>query len=313
MPHLQSVIHPAGVEAARISVLWWTMFWICTVVWFAVAAAALIAIRRGHRAAAVHLDNRTIVRNVGIATGISIVALMALLTQSVVTGRALNTLRTGDALRIDVTANQWWWDIQYENPVPSLRVTTANEIHIPVGKPVALNLFSNDVIHSLWIPNLQGKIDLVPGRRNELWLQADTAGVYRGQCAEYCGLQHAKMALVVVADPPEQFERWLTANRASAPAPSTPDQQRGKDIVEKGPCAMCHNITGTLAGGRTAPDLTHIASRSTLGAGSIPNMHGYLAGWIADPQGIKPGNRMPAPGLRSEELQAVLAYLETLK
>jgi cytochrome c oxidase subunit 2 len=203
--------------------------------------------------------------------------------------------------------------VQYDNPVPSLRVTTANEIHIPVGRPVAFSLLSTDVVHSLWIPNLQGKIDLVPGRLNELWLRADTAGVYRGQCAEYCGLQHAKMALVVVADPPDQFERWLAANRAPAPAPVTPEQQRGKDIVERGPCAMCHNITGTSAGGRTAPDLTHLASRSTLAAGSIPNVHGYLAGWIADPQAIKPGNRMPPSGLSSEELQAVLAYLETLK
>jgi len=313
MPHLQSIIHPAGVEAARISGLWWTMFWICTVVWFAVAIAALIAMRRGHRAAAVHLSDPRLSRNVGIATGISVIALIALLTQSVVTGRALNTIRTGDALRINVTGNQWWWDVRYDNPQASLQVTTANEIHIPVGKPVAISLFSNDVIHSFWVPNLQGKIDLVPGRRNELWLQADKAGVYRGQCAEYCGLQHAKMALVVVADPPDQFEAWLAANRASAPAPVTPEQNRGKEIVEKGPCAMCHNITGTLAGGRTAPDLTHIASRSTLGAGSIPNMHGYLAGWVADPQTIKPGNRMPPPGLTGDELQAVLAYLETLK
>jgi cytochrome c oxidase subunit 2 len=250
---------------------------------------------------------------VAVAASVSIVALVALLFQSVVTGRALNTLRTPDALRIDVTGNQWWWDVQYENPVAGLRVTTANEIHIPVGRPIAFNLFSNDVIHSFWIPNLQGKIDLVPGRRNELWLQADKAGVYRGQCAEYCGLQHAKMALVVVAEAPDDFERWLAANRAPAAAPVTPEQQRGKDVVEKGPCAMCHNITGTLAGGRTAPDLTHIASRSTLGAGAIPNMHGYLAGWITDPQAIKPGNRMPPPGLSSDELQAVLAYLETLK
>ncbi len=313
MSQIQSILHPAGVEAARISHLWWTMFWICTAVWFAVAIAALIAIRRGHRAAAANLPDRTILRSVITASSISIVALIALLSQSVVVGRSLNTLRTGDALRINVTANQWWWDIQYDNPVPSLRVTTANEIHIPVGKPVAFNLFSNDVIHSLWIPNLQGKIDLVPGRRNELWLQADTPGVYRGQGAEYCGLQHAKMALVVVADPPDQFDAWLAANRAPAPAPVSPDQQRGRDIVEKGPCAMCHTITGTLAGGRIAPDLTHIASRSTLGAGSIPNMHGYLAGWVSDPQAIKPGNRMPPPGLSGEELQAVLAYLETLK
>lgn len=313
MSSIQSIIHPAGIAAARISHLWWTLFWICTVVWFAVAIAALMAIRSGRRAAAADAPDRKVARNVAAAAMVSVVALIAILFQSVVTGRSLNTLRSPDALRITVTGNQWWWDVQYENPISGLRVQTANEIHIPIGRPVAMDLFSNDVIHSLWIPNLQGKIDLVPGRRNELWLQADQAGVYRGQCAEYCGLQHAKMALVVVADPPDQFEYWLAANRASAPAPVTPEQQRGKDVVEKGPCAMCHNITGTLAGGRSAPDLTHIASRSTLAAGSIPNIHGYLAGWITDPQSVKPGNRMPSPGLSSDELQAVLAYLETLK
>ncbi|HET7694815.1 MAG TPA: cytochrome c oxidase subunit II [Vicinamibacterales bacterium] len=313
MPHLQSILHPAGIQAQRISELWWTMFWICTAVWFAVAIAASIAIVRGRRAAAADTSQSTITRNVAIAGGVSLVALFALLFQSVVIGRALDTLRSPDALRIQVTGNQWWWDVQYDHPVPSLRVTTANEIHIPTGRPVVFNLLSTDVIHSLWIPNLQGKIDLIPGRLNELWLQADTAGVYRGQCAEYCGLQHARMALVVVAEPPEQFERWLTANRAPAPPPVSPEQQRGRDIVERGPCAMCHNITGTLAGGRTAPDLTHIATRSTIAAGSVPNLRGYLAGWIADPQSMKPGNRMPPQGLRAEELQAVLAYLETLK
>ena len=258
-------------------------------------------------------SERQLGSSVAVAGGLTIVALIALLFQSVVTGRALDTLRSPDALRIQVTGNQWWWDVQYVTANPSLRVTTANEIHIPVGRPIRFDLLSNDVIHSLWIPNLQGKIDLVPGRLNELWLQADRAGVYRGQCAEYCGLQHAKMALVVVAEPPADFERWLTGNRAPAPAPVTPEQQRGKDVFERGPCAMCHNITGTLAGGRTAPDLTHIASRSTIGAGSVPNTRGYLAGWIADPQHIKPGNRMPSVGLNDEELQAVLAYLETLK
>ena len=313
MPHLQSIIHPAGIQAQRISELWWTMFWICAAVWFAVAIGAAVAIRRGRRAAAADTSSRTITRNVAIAGGVSLVTLIALLFQSVVTGRALDSLRSPDALRIQVTGNQWWWDVQYDNPVPSLRVTTANEIHIPVGRPVVFSLIATDVIHSLWIPNLQGKIDLVPGRLNELWLRADTAGVYRGQCAEYCGLQHAKMALVVVAEPSDQFERWLTANRAPAPAPATAEQQRGREIVERGPCAMCHTITGTLAGGRTAPDLTHIASRSTLAAGSVPNLREYLAAWIADPQSIKPGNRMPAQGLRDDELQAVLAYLETLK
>ena len=312
MPHLQSIIHPAGIQAARVSHLWWVMFWICAAVWLAVAIATAIAIVRGRRGASM-ASERQLGVSVAVAAGVSVVALVALLFQSVVTGRALDTLRSPDALQIQVTGSQWWWDVQYENPNPSLRVTTANEIHIPVGRPVRVNLLSTDVIHSLWIPNLQGKIDLVPGRLNELWLQADRPGVYRGQCAEFCGLQHARMALVVVAEPPDDFERWLMANRASAPAPVTPEQQRGKDIVERGPCAMCHNITGTLAGGRTAPDLTHVASRSTIAAGSAPNTRGYLAGWIADPQHLKPGNRMPAPGLTGDELQAVLAYLETLK
>ena len=312
MPHIQSILHPAGVQAARLTDLWWEMFWICAVVWCAVALAAVIAIARG-RGGTSTASERQLRGWVAAAGGLTIVALIALLFQSVVTGRALDTLRSPDALRIQVTGNQWWWDVQYVTANPSLRVTTANEIHMPVGRPIRIDLRSNDVIHSLWIPNLQGKIDLVPGRLNELWLQADRAGVYRGQCAEYCGLQHAKMALVVVAEPAADFERWLTGNRASAPAPITPEQQRGKEVVERGPCAMCHNITGTLAGGRTAPDLTHIASRSTIGAGSLPNTRGYLAGWIADPQHIKPGNRMPSVGLNDDELQAVLAYLETLK
>src|SRR5437764_273581 len=184
----------------------------------------------------------------------------------------------------------------------------------PAGIQAArVSLRSTEVIHSHWIPNLQGKTDLIPGRLNQLWLQADRDGLYRGQCAEFCGLQHAKMALIVVAEPPEIFERWLASNRAPARAPVTPQEQRGRDVLERGPCAMCHNITGTRAGGRTAPDLTHLASRTTIGAGSLPNTRGYLAGWIADPQHLKPGNRMPAPGLNDEQLQSVLAYLESLK
>jgi cytochrome c oxidase subunit 2 len=313
MPHIQSIIHPAGIQAERLSHLWWILSGICAIVWLAIAIATLIAIRRGRNAAAADAPDARVSRNVAIAAGVSVVALFGILFESVITGRALDSLRTTDAVRIQVTGNQWWWDVQYDNPTPSLRVTTANEIHIPVGRPVKFDLVAVDVIHSLWIPNLQGKVDLIPGRLNELWLRADRPGVYRGQCAEYCGLQHAKMALVVVAEPSDDFERWLAANRASAPPPTTPAQMRGRDVVERGPCAMCHNIGGTLAGGRTAPDLTHIASRSTIGAGSVPNTPGYLAGWISDPQHIKPGNRMPPTGLSGEELQAVLAYLEILK
>jgi cytochrome c oxidase subunit II len=311
--HIQSVLHPAGIGALRVSHLWWVMFWVCTVVWILVALAALVAIRRGRVAADADTPDEVLFRRVATAAAVSIVALIVLLVESVVTGRSLDSLRAQDALRIQVTGNQWWWDVQYELEPASLRVYTANEIHIPVGRRIGIDLQSNDVIHSLWIPNLQGKIDLVPGRLNEVWLEADKPGVYRAQCAEFCGLQHAKMALVVIAEAPDEFERWLMLNRAPAPAPVTPEQQRGLNVVERGPCAMCHAITGTSAGGRTAPDLTHLASRSTIAAGTLPNTRGNLAGWIADPQHIKPGNRMPSPGLRDEELQAVLAYLETLK
>lgn len=230
-----------------------------------------------------------------------------------VTDRALASIAADDPVAITLVGYQWWWHVEYEHPQPSLRATTANELHLPVGRPVVITLRAGDVIHSFWVPKLHGKIDLIPGRANTMTLRADTPGVFRGQCGEYCGLQHAHMALVVVAEPPDQYERWLAALRAPAPDPSTPEQTRGRQIVERGPCALCHTVRGTSAGGRTAPDLTHFASRSTIGAGTAPNTRGYLAGWIADPQHLKPGNKMPPTGLSPDDLQAVLAYLETLR
>ncbi len=312
MAHIQSVLYPAGIQAARISHVWWVMLIVCTIVWVLVAATTLMAVARGRKAASTATEGQ-LTFFVAIAGGITVVTLIALLFDTIVIGHSLETLRTPDALRIQVTGYQWWWDVQYENPVAGLRVTTANELHIPVGRPVAIDLLSSDVIHSFWVPNLQGKIDLVPGRKNELWLQADRPGTYRGQCAEYCGVQHAHMALVVIAEPEDLFQRWLTANRASAPLPQTAQQVRGREVIERGPCAMCHAVQGTAASARMGPDLTHIASRSSLAAGTVPNTRGYLAGWIVDPQHLKPGNHMPPTGLRDDELQAVLAYLEMLK
>ena len=311
-PSVQSVLRPSGAYAVLIDHLFAFITTVCVIVWILTALAAWIAIRRGRREASTASD-RQISLHVGIATGITVVTLLAILVTTMLTGRAMEALRADAPVRIKVTGNQWWWDIQYPGDYPSLQVTTANEIHIPVGRQVQIDLRSDDVIHSLWIPELQGKIDLVPGHLNTLWIQADYPGFFRGQCAEYCGLQHAKMALSVIAEPPGDFERWLIANRAPAPPPQTPDQMRGRDIVVQGPCAMCHAVGGTSAGGRTAPDLTHVASRSTLAAGTLPNTRGYLAGWIADPQHVKPGNRMPPTGLGGGELQDVLAYLETLK
>jgi cytochrome c oxidase subunit 2 len=241
------------------------------------------------------------------------VALIALLFASVVTGRAIGSLRSPDALAIQITGYQWWWSVEYLNDDPSLRVTSANELHLPVGRPIAITLKSSDVIHSFWVPTLHGKTDLVPGRDNTTWLRVDRPGIFRGQCAEFCGVQHAHMALTVIAEPSGDFEEWLAAQRRPAAPPSTPEQSRGLEVVERGPCALCHTIQGTSAGARTAPDLTHFATRSTIAAGTAPNTRGYLGGWIADPQHLKPGNRMPATALSSADLQAVIAYLETLR
>ena len=310
---IQSALDPAGVQAARIEWLWWLMFWVCTGVFAAVLLALALAVRRGRSADPWRPAESTLAKGVAAATGVTIAILFGLLFASVGTGRAIGSLTHPEPLAIEIVGYQWWWDVQYLHPQPSMRVRTANEIHLPVGRPVKFSLKSGDVIHSFWIPNLHGKTDLVPGRQNSTWLQVDRPGVYRGQCGEYCGLQHANMALVVVAEPSEDFERWLAGQRPTAPPPATPEQHRGLQVVERGPCAMCHTIRGTIAGGRMGPDLTHFATRSTIAAGAAPNTRGHLAGWIADPQHLKPGNRMPSTGLSSEDLQAVVAYLETLR
>lgn len=307
----QSALHPAGPQAASISNLWWLMFWTCTAVYVVVIGVLFVAVwrRRGDKPT----SERRLLHSVVGATAVTVVILFGLLFASVATGRAVASLGSAESLVIEVTGNQWWWDVTYHNPNPSLSVRTANELHVPVGRQVRIQLKSNDVIHSFWVPNLHGKMDLLPGRQTAIWIQADKPGVYRGQCAEYCGLQHANMAFTVVAESSDDFERWLAAQRLPAPRPSSPEQERGLQVVERGPCAMCHAVLGTAAGGRTAPDLTHFRSRSTIAAGTAPNTRGYLAGWIADPQHLKPGAKMPATGLSAEDLQAVLAYLETLK
>jgi cytochrome c oxidase subunit 2 len=310
---IQSALDAAGVQAARIEGLWWLMFWVCAAVFVAVVAAVALAVRRGRSEGPARPSERALLFGVAGATGVTIVILFGLLFASARVGRAVGTLPGTEPLIVQVTGQQWWWSVEYTHDQPSLRVTTANELHLPVGRPVVVNLRSLDVIHSFWVPNLHGKMDLVPGRRNTTWLRADTPGVYRGQCAEYCGLQHAHMALVVVAEPAEAFERWLAAQRAPAPQPATAQAARGREVVERGPCALCHTVRGTTAGGRAGPDLTHVASRSTIAAGTLPNTRGYLAAWIADPQHLKPGNRMPATGLPADDLQAVVAYLETLR
>jgi cytochrome c oxidase subunit 2 len=184
---------------------------------------------------------------------------------------------------------------------------------VPVGRPVVIDLRSTDVIHSLWVPQLAGKRDLIPGQETSLWFRVDTAGVYRGQCAEFCGYQHAKMAFEVIADPPAHFAQWLVQQRDTAATPTDSITRRGLQVFVSSACVMCHTIGGTTAGSRVGPDLTHLASRRSIAAGTLPNTAGNLMAWIAAPQAVKPGARMPATALAPQDLAAVVAYLETLR
>jgi cytochrome c oxidase subunit II len=244
---------------------------------------------------------------------ITVIVLFVMLGRSVLTGYALDQLPTEDALEIEVTGHQWWWQVHYRDADPSQGITTANEIHIPVGRPVVLALASSDVVHSFWVPSLHGKRDLVPGHVNTLTLRADRPGVYRGQCAEFCGQAHALMALWVVAEPAAAFEAWRAAQRKTPPAPETPETKRGQQVFLGGPCVLCHTVAGTSAQSNAGPDLTHFASRKSLAAASLPNTRGHLAGWLLNAQSLKPGSTMPNIGLSADDLHALIAYLETLR
>jgi cytochrome c oxidase subunit 2 len=314
----QSVLDPSGPEARSTARLWWIAFWIAAVVYVITIGMLLWAAWRAHRRARAGAQppanaERIMRGAVGGAVGITVAILLVFIFYDFSAGKSLRAPRQSNYLTIQVTGRQWWWDVEYADTSAHGRVRTANEIHIPVGAPVRVELSANDVIHSLWVPELAGKRDLVPGYQQTFWLQADTAGVYRGQCAEFCGLQHAKMALYVIADPPARFESWLASQRRPAATPADSLAARGLQVFLGAQCAMCHSITGVPAYGNVGPDLTHLASRTTIAAGTLANTRGNLGGWIMNPQSIKPGNNMPPSQLEPRDLQALLSYLETLK
>jgi cytochrome c oxidase subunit 2 len=249
-----------------------------------------------------------------IRTGVAISAVPLLITL-VWTMVALADISRGgpnDSLVLDVTPRQWWWDVRYLAKDPSQIFSTANEIHIPVGIPVRVRVHGADVIHSFWVPRLSGKTDAIPGQTNVTWLRANAPGRYRGQCSEFCGFQHAHMAFEVVADAPADFEAWRLRQIAAAPEPTTPEQIRGRDFVEYR-CGLCHSVRGTAAGATFAPDLTHLMSRSTIAAGTLPTNPGSVAAWIRNSQALKPGNLMPDQNMTGPQLADTLAYLELLQ
>jgi cytochrome c oxidase subunit 2 len=220
---------------------------------------------------------------------------------------------TNIAGTFEIVGHRWWWEVRRVDVTGAQTFVTANELHIPVGRPVRLQLSSADVIHSFWVPELAGKTDVIPGQTNNAWLQADTAGVYVARCAEYCGMQHAHMSLRVVAESDIEFAHWLAQQSAAARAPQSDIERYGQQVFLGSPCASCHQIRGTLAGAIVGPDLTHIASRSTIGAGALTNNAGNLSGWIANSQSIKPGNQMPPMYLNGSDLHAVVEYLRSLQ
>jgi cytochrome c oxidase subunit 2 len=258
------------------------------------------------------LGGKTVIWVGGVA--FPVVVLTALLVWGLTLTRSLSEPPQPGELRMRVTGEMWWWRVAYlgENGAPT--VIDANELHIPTGETVTIELESADVIHSFWVPRLSGKLDMIPGRHNVIRIQADEPGVYAGQCAEYCGGPHALMGFVVVAHPPAEFARWMAAHRSPAPPPTTAEARRGAALFMSVGCAACHRIAGTRANGLAGPDLTHVGSRRTLGAGILPNNMGTMTGWIGNSQAIKPGNRMPPfTVLSGDELRALAAYLETRK
>jgi cytochrome c oxidase subunit 2 len=248
------------------------------------------------------------------AVAVTVVILFALMIVSFRTGRALDTLSlSNDPLEIRVTGQQWWWQVEYVTPTPSNMVIGANEIHIPVGRTIKIDLVSHDVIHSFWLPNLQGKKDLVPNYPTTIYFRADKPGVYWGQCAEFCGYEHAKMRFMVIAQSPDEFDAWYASAQQRSVQPSTDSQKLGQQIFLQSVCTQCHTISGTPAAGRVGPNLTHVASKPYIASGSLVNDREDLMNWISDPQAIKPGIKMPMNTYSPEELNALVDYLQSLK
>jgi cytochrome c oxidase subunit 2 len=315
----QSMLNPAAEQADRIGQLWWLFCIVMSVIYALVLLFTVIAVARRHKSISpptLHPEQKREKRMTYTVSGLAvatIVILFIFMTRDFLTGRDMQALNDPNPLKILVTAHQWWWQVKYENDVASNIVQTANEIHLPLGKAVHFDLQSPDVIHSFWSPNFDGKKDIVPGHPTSFWFRPTKTGTFYGQCGEFCGLQHAHMRFVVVVEPPEQFQNWLTAISQPANPPQGDLEKHGAQVFLNGNCIMCHSISGTPARGTVGPDLTHLASRQTIGAGTIPNTRGHLGGWVLDAPRIKPGVLMPQNNLSPADFQALLAYLETLK
>lgn len=312
-----NLLDPRGPAAADVAVLWWVLFALGGAVFVGVAGLLLAAsVRRRQQpvdedalAGEGFVGGGNLLVVVG-GIGFPVVVVLGLMVGTVVTAERLATVGDpSEPLVVEVTGHKFWWDVRY----PEHDIRVANEVHLPVGQPVDIRVTSADVIHSFWLPQLGGKIDMNPGHENTLRLLVDEPGEYRGLCTEYCGIQHARMHFIAVALKPDEFAQWL-ADHAEPPEPPADDRAlAGREVFVGAGCAECHTITGLSPRNDSYPDLTFLAERRTIGAGVLANNRGTLGGWILDPQGLKPGSRMPPANLTGEQLQDLLDYLETLR
>ena len=305
------VLDPHGPFSNTVTTLAWVLIALVTMIFLAVCVAMWVALF-GSEELRAKLGGERVVRWFGLIIPAGV--LLLLLAWGLTITRGLTTIR-GDELRMRVSGNIYWWRVSYLDAAGKEVLADANELHIPVGRPVVIDMESEDVIHSFWVPKLGGKMDMIPGRTNRLKLQADKAGSYGGQCAEFCGGAHSLMGFVVVAHEAADWQRWLDSRLK--PVPNTPvsaEALRGKQLFSEFGCAACHRVAGTSAQGLSGPDLSFIGARRSLGAGIPPNNRGTLIGWIGDSQSIKPNNRMPSyRSLKADELKALASYMESLK
>ncbi len=305
----RSFLDAKGSEADRIASVWWLMFGLAAAVYVIVAGFIVYAATRGRRrdGEPSRLPEHRFIWIGGVLAPLAILAVLAVVT--VDTTSALRN-PSPHQMRIDVVGKLWWWEVRY----PGTGVVTANEIHIPRGTPIDLHLTSDNVIHSFWVPQLAGKMDTIPGQPNDLEFTADTVGRYLGQCAEFCGLQHAHMGVEVVVDSPADFGRWL-ARRSRVPLePASEEAATGQLVFQREACSGCHTIRGTSAYGTVGPDLTDVGSRERIGADTLLNTPKNMRDWIRDAQNFKPGIAMPSfRSLSDADVAALAAYLESLR
>jgi cytochrome c oxidase subunit II len=316
---MHSISEAMGSHAQHIDSLWHVMLWVCGFMFLLVMGFMLLALfRRGQRRDVKDPTQANEERGLSLTLTswivLIVLGLFGLTLFSYITDRALVQAAAQPQIAIQITAHQWWWEIEYTDPNdPSRQLRTANELHLPVGTPVKISLQSRDVIHSFWVPNLHGKQDMIPGRDNDIELLPQQEGVFRGLCAEFCGLQHSKMHLDVVVEAREAYTAWYDRQLQSAPQPTDALAQQGHGVFMATACNLCHTISGTEAAATTGPDLSHVASRRSIASGALQNHRDNMRSWLANPQAIKPGSHMPTVSLSAEQLDALTAYLGSLR